>query len=80
MGRSLEDLIGKKKTIKIDGISQEVMFPRSGIYSILGIKFAIYSPFPKFVRPDRGPIDSRIENYYGKVDIVKNKIYKRRDE
>jgi len=80
MGRSLEDLIGKKKTIKIDGISQEVMFPRSGIYSFLGIRFPTYSPFPKFVRSDRGSIDSRIEKYYGKVEIVRNKVYKIRNE
>jgi len=81
MKRSLDDLIGKKKTIKIDGKPRDVMFPyaRKNI-SIFGIKLPLYSPIPKFTRSNRGSIDSRIENYYGKVDIVKNKIYKRKDE
>jgi len=81
MKRSLDDLIGKKKTIKLDGKPQEVMFPytRRNV-KLFGIKFPIYSPIPKFTRTDRGLIDRRIENYYGKVDIVKNKVYKRKDE
>lgn len=82
MKRSLDDLIGKKRTIKLeDGSSQEVMFPytRRNL-NLFGIKFPIYSPIPKFTRSDRGSINRRIENYYGKVDIVKNKVYKRKDE
>ena len=80
MRRSLEDLIGKKGTTTSEGIKQEVLFPKAGIYKILGIKIPVYSPLPKFTRLNRGSIDSRIENYYGKVDIIKNKVYKKKYE
>ncbi|SVB76899.1 uncharacterized protein METZ01_LOCUS229753 [marine metagenome] len=36
---------------------------------------------PKFIRTDRGSLRSRIESYYGvKIEIIKDKVYKRKDE
>lgn len=82
MGRSLENLIGKKATLKDhEGRIHDVLFPKNGVYTILGIKFPVYNPIPKFVRTDRGSLKHRIENYYGcQVDIFKNKVYKRKNE
>lgn len=80
MKRSLDDLIGKKETINLDGESIEVMFPKEGTYKILGKQFVIYSLFPKFTRPNRGAIDDRINRYYGEVDIIGDKVYKKKYE
>lgn len=82
MRRSLEDLIGKKGILKDhEGRNHDVLFPKNGVYSILGIKFPVYDMDPKFIRMDRGSLKSRIEKYYGcQVDIIKNKVYKRKNE
>lgn len=81
MKRSLDDLIGKKKTIKIDGKPKDVMFPYTRRdLNIFGFKIPIYSPIPKYTRSGRGSTDSRIKNDYGNVEFVKNRVYKIRDE
>ena len=82
MRRSLDSLIGKKATLKDhEGKNHDVLFPINGFYSILGIKFPIYNPIPKFVRTDRGSLKHRIEKYYGcQIDIIKDRVYKRKDE
>ena len=81
MKRSLDDLIGKKKTIKIDGKPKDVMFQYTHIdLTIFGFKIPIYSSIPKYTRSGRGSTDSRIKNDYGNVEFVKNRVYKIRDE
>ncbi len=82
MRRSLDDLIGKKVTLRDhEGRTHDVLFPKNGTYSILGIEFPVYNPIPKFIRTDRGSLRSRIESYYGvKIEIIKDKVYKRKDE
>ena len=82
MGRSLDDLIGRKATLKDhEGRNHDVLFPKNGVYSILGIKFPVYDVDPKFITTDRGSLKYRIEKDYGcRVDIIRNKVYKRKDE
>ena len=80
MKRSLDDLIGKKGTLRdIDGKKREVFFPKEGVLKLLGLNFPIYSHEPRLTRTGRGPIADRLRQIYGSVEIVKNKVYKSRN-
>ena len=80
MRRSLDDLIGKKGTLRdLDGKKREVFFPKEGVLRILGLNFPIYSHEPRLTRTGRGPIVNRLRQIYGPVEIVKNKVYKSRN-